>query len=389
MTKPQPTSWHIDALPFVWEAQPEPQNKHGLPDTLPFVLSIDMRSGLLIQEPNDQVSSALGRAYELGSILGSNVDEQGIGRSYADDFLEFIIEHADLSKIQRNSVLEVGCGNGYLLSRIQESFGRAIGVEPGPQGQAGAERFGVTIVQDFFPSALVAGRYSAIVLTSVLEHVQDPVELARSLVDYLEPGGRIFISVPNEESYISSFDVSTLFHEHWSYFDRSTLKTSMELAGLFVESCQESSFGGSLYACLAVAELSAPISSEDISASIDVARLYIEKASDHCERLRIACERLTSDGKTLGVYVPARFINAMHINKTSAERIRFFDDDPVLAGTYYPAIPVAIENQHNLLSSPVDTVLIMSRTFGVSLAEKLSSKLPVSTKVITIADLLD
>jgi SAM-dependent methyltransferase len=388
MTAPEAPTWQIDSLPFVWGAQERPCNPGGLPDSLPFTLSFDRRTGLLIQCPDPGVEDALTRAYEVGSVLGSNVSEDGIGRQYADDFLAFISRTLDDTQASRQSVLEIGCGNGYLLSRMSRMFDSAVGVEPGPQGRDGALRYGVTIHQDFFPTPRVAGKYTSIVLMSVLEHVQDPAAFMSSLADYLAPGGRIFVSVPNEAAYIQHGDVSTLFHEHWSYFDMQTLRATMGLAGMTVWRDCESSFGGSLYACLGAGARALAGEDAQREMNIRVAHRYLSQARSNCDILRVACERMTADGRSLGVYVPARFVNAIGISAIPSTTLRFFDDDPGLLGTYYPGIPIRIEARGDLLRSPTDSVLIMSRTFGPNLAAELRTLLPASTHVLTVADLL-
>jgi SAM-dependent methyltransferase len=380
------STWTVESLPFVWCAQATPHNPHGLPNTLPFTLGIDETTGLLIQCPEAVVEEALAKAYEAGSVLGSNVAEDGIGRQYADDFLDFITRTLDPGPGSRSSVLEIGCGNGYLLSRLQSLFGSAIGIEPGPQGQQGAARYGVKIFQGFFPVPELAGQYSAIVLMSVLEHVQDPANFVAGLRDYLAPHGRIFISVPNEGAYIDNGDVSTLFHEHWSYFDRRTLRATMARAGLRIVTDCESAFGGSLYACLSDDAPEVAIT-DGLQVNLRVARTYVSQVRAHCETLRKACEDLTAGGRSLGVYVPARFVNSMVISGIPADAIRFFDDDPGLIGTYYPGIPITIESRADLLRSPPDSILIMSRTFGPKLAEQLKQLLP-ATNVLTVADIL-
>jgi len=380
------STWTIQSLPFVWGAQATPHNPHGLPNNLPFTLAIDETTGLLIQRPDAVVEEALAKAYEAGSVLGSNVAEEGIGRQYADDFLNFIIRNWDIEFGGRGSVLEIGCGNGYLLSRMQSLFSSAIGIEPGPQGQQGAALYGVKIIQGFFPVPEIAGQYSAIVLMSVLEHVQDPGSFLAGLRDYLAPQGRIFISVPNEGAYIDSGDVSTLFHEHWSYFDRRTLRAIIARAGLQINTDCESSFGGSLYACLSEDAPEGTVA-DGLHENLHVARTYIAQARGHCETLRKVCEDLTAGGRSLGVYVPARFVNAMGISGIPVDAIRFFDDDPGLIGTYYPGIPIAIESREALLKSPPDSILIMSRTFGPMLGKQLKQLLP-ATNVLTVADIL-
>lgn len=382
--------WTIEALPFMWGAQDTPDNGYGLPNELPFVLTFDPLTGRVIQEKNALVADFLEKVYQKGSILGSNVDDSGFGRRYADDFLGFIAHWLDSSPDRpRASVLEIGCGNGYLLARLRSSFDNVLGIEPGPQGQQGAARFGLEIIRDFFPTPLIQGRqFSAIILTSVLEHVEDPSKLAASLVDYLEPGGRIFVSVPDEGPYIANADVSTLFHEHWSYFDQETLLNTMAVAGLKAVRCENSGYGGSIYAELTPGHGGLELNAISVEASNEKALTYIKRTRECCDQLSAECMKRISAGKTLGVYVPSRFVNAMRVSNMPCEGFRFFDDDSSLLGTYYPGIPIAVESRDDLIQRPVDVLLIMSRTFGFSLRDQLRNYLPETTEIILVSDII-
>lgn len=341
----------------------------------------------MVQEPSEVVSANLAKVYELGSVLGSNADEAGFGRRYADDFLGFIEASP---KMTTRSVLEIGCGNGYLLHRMRSTmFSEAVGIEPGPQGQEGAARFGVEIVQDFFPSQKLAGRqFSAIVLASVLEHVEDPVTLAGQLVKYLEPSGRIFVSVPDEESYIVKGDISTLFHEHWSYFDSETLVSTMAMSGLMTERLQLSGYGGSIYAELSVGPVDI-VPAGEADRACARATDYIRRAQTNCQSLADVCRKRVANGRSLGIYVPSRFVNAMKVGGISSEGMRFFDDDPALAGTYYPGVPVVVEARESLLRRPVDTLIVMSRTFGAALKGSLVGQVPTTTEILLISEIID
>ena len=381
--------WEIEALPFIWGTLDEPRNKGALSDFLPFNLTFDERTGLLTQKPQARVEKSLSIAYELGSVLGSNVDEDGQGRRYADDLLAFIEGALENIEPDKCHVLEIGCGNGYLMSRLAGRVASVVGIEPGPQGQLGADRFGLNIVRGFFPEALEKRKFSMIILNSVLEHIQDPVNMMRMVSQYLEPGGVAVISVPDESAYVLSNDVSTLFHEHWSFFDETTLKNVMAIADMQILNCRKSGFGASIYASIAASDASHPEVLQGVDDAIKLARCYIQKARDNCIILGDECQKLVANGKSLGIYVPARFVNAMVISKMSNLRVRFFDDDPTLVDTYYPGIPIKIESGSALLENPTDSLLIMSRTFGPQLAERLRSQLPERVSVMTVADILD
>src|SRR5438270_5003350 len=105
----------LGELPFYVGEQMQPTNV-DLPDILPFSVGFRPTLHLVVQIPNKTVGRYLERAYYQGSVVGSPMSEEGIGRRYADDFLGFI--ETALPREPKESghirALEIGCGTGYL-----------------------------------------------------------------------------------------------------------------------------------------------------------------------------------------------------------------------------------------------------------------------------------
>ena len=98
--------------------------------------------------------------------------------------------------------------------------------------------------------------------------------------------------------------------------------------------------------------------------------------------------RRAVERRTLGIFCPARFINYHALLGTALE-LRYFDDDPLLTGRYFPPINVAIESREDLIRRPVDELLIMSWTFGDVIAEGLRHRSELDdTKVVLIGELV-
>ncbi|MEO5533990.1 MAG: class I SAM-dependent methyltransferase [Pseudolysinimonas sp.] len=375
--------WHVDSLPFVMGALDRPHNISGLPDALPFVLGVDTRTGLVSQGQNLAVADALGIAYRTADAMPSNFDASGIGRIYADDFLAFI--DREIGEFKGRRVLEIGSGTGYLLGQLRDRGGVVLGIEPGAHGQDGAREIGVEIVHDFFPSPEVTGLFDFIVLSNVLEHLEDPVDFLGVIASQLAIGGRIIIGVPDESAYINSGDASTLFHEHWSYFDRRTLTNTVRMAGLNVDVLETASFGGSLYCVITPVEQ--PVELVEVPEALELAERYARQMQAQSALIREFVEDSTRDGRGLGVYVPSRFVNVAKIAGLRLDAVRFFDDDESAHGKFYPGFVAPIENREELLAQPPVSVLIMSQTFGPRLAQTLAGLLP-GVRITCVADVL-
>jgi hypothetical protein len=105
--------YNFKELPFYFTTSPVPSNRN-LPNALPFSIGYDERTGRIVQCPNRLVSETLEKAYKEGSLVTGYMDEDGIGRNYADDFLDFIISEIGSETLCTSRILEIGCGTGYL-----------------------------------------------------------------------------------------------------------------------------------------------------------------------------------------------------------------------------------------------------------------------------------
>ena len=137
-------------------------------------------------------------------------------------------------------VLDVGCGSGVLLARMQSLGWQAEGVELDPDGVKAARARGVpvrqgTLEQQGFPG----NHFDAVHSAHVIEHVYDPVSLLRECHRILKPGGTLVILTPNIESWGHKHFGSAWLNldppRHLVLFSSVTLRRAAEQAGLQVQ----------------------------------------------------------------------------------------------------------------------------------------------------------
>ena len=99
------------------------------------------------------------------------------------------------------SLLELGSFRGDFTKRLLPHFNQITCVEASQAAAAEAGvRLGgdVEIINSTFEEAQLATKYSNIVLTHVLEHLDDPIKvLSRISTEWLAEGGRLFLACPN------------------------------------------------------------------------------------------------------------------------------------------------------------------------------------------------
>lgn len=102
-----------------------------------------------------------------------------------------------------SSLLELGLGHGITADVFGRYFKRHVVIDASP---AVIENFRqhfpeskAEIVESYFESFETDERFDVLVFGYILEHVDDPVLILKHFRQFLAPGGRMFVTVPNAE----------------------------------------------------------------------------------------------------------------------------------------------------------------------------------------------
>lgn len=130
------------------------------------------------------------------------------------------------------NVLEVGCAQGAFIKKINELFSlkNTVGLELNESAVAKNEKWCILneYVQDF--SKNNKEKFDLVCSYQVLEHIADVSSFLEAKVACLKKGGKLIISVPNNDSYIK--DADNCLNEpphHMGLWNENSLKSLEQL----------------------------------------------------------------------------------------------------------------------------------------------------------------
>jgi len=139
-------------------------------------------------------------------------------------------------RLTGGTLLEVGCGYGYLLDEARAYFDRRVGTEFSQDGAEIARSTGAEVFVGGIEQISAERKFDCILAIQVIEHVYQPLTFVKQLISHTQPGGHIVVATPDIGGVLRkamgrhwpSFKVP----EHVGYFDFRTLSRLMENAGL-------------------------------------------------------------------------------------------------------------------------------------------------------------
>jgi 2-polyprenyl-3-methyl-5-hydroxy-6-metoxy-1,4-benzoquinol methylase len=262
-----------------------------------------------------------------------------------NDFLLSFIRSQINRKPER--ILEVGCNDLYLLTKLAGDDTQAFGIDPIWAGQNLRTPANIHLIGGFVADAEIHDA-DLIVSAHTFEHMADPAVQLRRLVEMAKPGADFFLEVPSLDTQIRNARFDQVFHQHLQYFSLASMQRMIANAGAkFVShTINHRYWGGTLLVHFRKCEGTAYRESP----------MYVTRISEAHERFKTACSELASDIKACAFpvygYGAAQMlpILAYHL-KLSGEIKGVIDDHPDrtgkhLVGLSWPIIdiPSDIEN---------------------------------------------
>lgn len=128
-----------------------------------------------------------------------------------------------------NSIFQIGCSDGYTLSKFKEKGFSVSGVDPSIESNKLAkELYDIDTIIDTFENIKLNQKFDILVMTHILEHLYNPNQVLEKCNKILNKDGYILLEVPLFEGS-KLFPIGMLTLEHLNYFtEKSLLKLFSE-----------------------------------------------------------------------------------------------------------------------------------------------------------------
>lgn len=361
----------------------------GMPDAMPLRVGICRKCGhmILLLRPPDEIFSLLYKDF-YGTYLSKL--ELGFATEDADEFVDLFNKYLRKELPDSAKVFEIGCYDGYVLSRLQEHSLEILGCDPSDGARIGQKR-GIPIIHNFFSPDIVQSHYFDVVMNRhLIEHIDFPVDFAASFRKILSNSGYIMIETPNGAYHLQHGLLDPFHFEHLSVFTPASLAVCLWKAGFQIK--QMFSDSRNLIAiCKAGVEAEKPpLRTSEVEALVAQAVAFGGRFKEYLSRLESLIEDITAQGSTVSVWGAGSFgISILALSKTLRKRtVAIVDRDPRKHGLSFFNIDLEIRAPEYLIDNPVDYIVVCSQ-YGAEIVRDIRERFNIDSALVLMSPTIE
>lgn len=178
--------------------------------------------------------------YPVGNIEGDGKFYEAFQRFewyYMDWKWEHEVTHQLIGK--KDKILEIGSGKGSFVEKMHQAGHEIVGLELNQDAVQKCQAKGLQVFEQTIQEHIKEheGNYDLVCSFQVMEHISDVRGVLQASVDALKRGGRLLISVPNNQSFIRIIkdNLLNMPPHHVGLWDKDSLSALTKIFPLELE----------------------------------------------------------------------------------------------------------------------------------------------------------
>jgi len=278
--------------------------------------------------------------------------------------LNLLSDFIDRNLVQRGNgltgleILEFGANNLALAQKLLPRSTNFFAVDPILAGQGDDAPSPITVypgmIEDFLSE--LSTPLDLIVARHTLEHIAEPLVLMRALREKLKTRGIVVVEVPDWDAIVTKLRFDAVFHQHYQYYDVSSLETLAARSGLKVVAIERNprgSNGGSLLAAFQAGD--GPEPKVDVAVKRERVRQAILR---HAKMFEVMSDCMDAFGGPVAVFGAGLMLPTLdhHLGGRLGSIGTVFDDDPDKEGISYRNLPLKVASAPRTLDGTLTVV---------------------------------
>lgn len=193
---------------------------------------VDQKFQLCTRCGHGQLANVVDLDLQYGGVSNYyfRTSQSASGRETTEFFIWFL--ESVIGNKTFGTIAEIGCNDLYLLKSIKSKARRLVGIDPilkGQEAQLGEDN--VTAVGDFFENVPLERDTDIVICKDALEHVAQPRELVKKVIDGTPPETLYFFQFPLLDTLVDDCRFDQVFHQHLNYFSLKSILYMLDELG--------------------------------------------------------------------------------------------------------------------------------------------------------------
>lgn len=135
-------------------------------------------------------------------------------------------------------ILEIGCGEGLLLSELNKLGFNVQGIEPSKSGSDRAREKGLNVITGCFSEFKIRQHFDAVILSHVLEHLHRPLDMLEKVAELIPQGYLLLVQSHYRgliaQMYNSNWYAWSAQEHYWHFTPKGLFRLCQQLGYHFV-----------------------------------------------------------------------------------------------------------------------------------------------------------